>query len=255
MEKENAARNDAKKVLPSVAELLERSSKLHALDVLLATLRQQKPDEKAVVVSNFTSSLDFVEALAHERGYGFLRIDGGVPTDKRQSLVDSFNRASDQRFLFLLSAKAGGVGINLIGGSRLVMLDCDWNPAVDLQAMSRVWREGQKRPTFVYRFIAHGRIEEAILQRQHSKAGLASAVVQTGAGADGEGGGGGGGGGTMMSLTKKDVLMLLAPKPQIRDDGDDGDDGAAADAGDVVLAVLRGELIRAGTLRRTALVK
>ena len=58
-----------------------------------------------------------------------------------------------------------------------------------------------------------------------------------------------------MSLTKKDVLMLLAPKPQIRDDGDDGDDGDAADAGDVVLAVLRGELTRAGTLRRTALVK
>ena len=250
LDKENARGNDATKVLPSVAELLARSSKLHALDVLLATLRLRKPDEKAVIVSNFTSTLDLVEALARDRGYGLMRIDGSVPTNKRQSLVDCFNRTSDRRFLFLISSKAGGVGINLIGGSRLIMFDCDWNPAIDLQAMSRVWREGQQRPVFVYRLIAHGRIEDAILQRQHSKAGLASAVTQ----ADAEGSDGGARGGaaadTMISLTKKDVMMLLAP----RTGNDQGDDGDAVDAGDEVLAVLRGVLARAGILRRTTLV-
>jgi SNF2 family DNA or RNA helicase len=81
---------------------------------LIGALQAQGSGEKVVVVSNFTSSLDKVEALAGLRGWGeVLRIDGQVPTDRRQSLVDAFNRPSDRRMLFLLSSKAGGVGLNL----------------------------------------------------------------------------------------------------------------------------------------------
>ena len=119
-------------------------------------------------MSNFTSTLDDVSELAELRGWSKashqLRLDGSVAIDKRQSLVDCFNREGDKRSLFLLSSKAGGVGINLIGGSRLVMMDCDWNPATDKQAMSRVWRQGQKKPVYIYRLIAIGCIEDSILQ-------------------------------------------------------------------------------------------
>lgn len=79
--------------------------------------------------------------------------------------------------VFLLSAKAGGVGLNLVGASRLVLFDSDWNPATDLQAMSRIWRDGQKKSVFIYRLFSAGTIEEKILQRQISKTGISSAVV------------------------------------------------------------------------------
>ncbi len=150
-------------------DLLNSSTKFQFLAGLVAALQTHAHSsggtvEKLVVVSNFTSTLDQVQSLAAMRGWGdVLRIDGQVPVDRRQGLVDAFNRASDKRIVFLLSSKAGGVGINLIGGSRLVMLDPDWNPATDKQAMSRIWREGQKRPVFVYRLVALGRIEDAIL--------------------------------------------------------------------------------------------
>ena len=83
---------------------------------------------KLVIVSNFTSMLDFTSQLISARGWGHqaLRLDGSVSCDLRQGLVDRFNRASDPCWLFLLAAKAGGVGLNLIGANRLIMLDCDW---------------------------------------------------------------------------------------------------------------------------------
>ncbi len=80
----------------------------------MASLRALSGAEKVVVVSNFTATLDHVEALAASQGWGeVLRVDGKVPVEKRQPLIDSFNRPSDRRCLFLLSSKAGGVGINL----------------------------------------------------------------------------------------------------------------------------------------------
>lgn len=79
--------------------------------------------------------------------------------------------------MFLLSAKAGGVGLNLTGASRLILYDNDWNPSSDLQAMSRIWRDGQKRTVFIYRLITNGTIEEKIFQRQISKTSLSSCVM------------------------------------------------------------------------------
>lgn len=98
---------------------------------------------------------------------------------KRQKLVDRFNDASNPEnpTVFLLSSKAGGCGINLIGANRLVLFDPDWNPAADQQALARVWRDGQRKDCFVYRFIATGSIEEKIFQRQSHKQSLSSCVV------------------------------------------------------------------------------
>lgn len=152
------------------------SSKIRVLDQLLHVLKQT--DEKVVLVSNYTSTLELFETLLTALGFPFLRLDGSTASSKRQALVDDFNRSSpSQCFAFLLSAKAGGVGINLVGASRLVLFDVDWNPATDLQAMARIHRDGQKRPCVIYRFILSGGLDEKIWQRQTTKLNLASNVM------------------------------------------------------------------------------
>ena len=100
--------------------------------------------------------------LASRRRYPALRLDGSVTISKRQALVKQFNDMSANQFAFLLSSKAGGCGLNLIGGNRLVLFDPDWNPANDKQAAGRVWRDGQKKRVFVYRFLSSGTIEEKV---------------------------------------------------------------------------------------------
>lgn len=87
--------------------------------------------------------------------------------------------------IFLLSTKAGGVGLNLIGASRLLLVDSDWNPSHDLQAMARIHRDGQKRPVFIYRLLTSGTIDEKIFQRAITKMGLSESLIGQGAGGDG----------------------------------------------------------------------
>ncbi|KAK2612163.1 DNA-dependent ATPase protein rad54 [Conoideocrella luteorostrata] len=156
----------------------EYSGKMLVLDRMLARIRQAT-DDKIVLISNYTSTLDLFERLCRSRQYGCLRLDGTMNVNKRQKLVDRFNDPTAEEFIFLLSSKAGGCGINLIGANRLVLFDPDWNPAADQQALARVWRDGQKKDCFVYRFIATGTIEEKIFQRQSHKQSLSSCVVDS----------------------------------------------------------------------------
>lgn len=106
------------------------SGKLDVLDNLLQSIRASTND-KVVVVSNFTSALSIIEkSIIEKHGWSFLRLDGTVEQSSRQTLVESFNRCSvEHSFLFLLSSKAGGCGLNLCTANRLVMVDGDWNPA------------------------------------------------------------------------------------------------------------------------------
>ena len=84
--------------------------------------------------------------LKARRRYGYFRLDGTRTTTKRQKMVDEFNDPNNtEKFVFLLSSKAGGCGFNLIGANRLILFDPDWNPAADQQALARVWRDGQKK--------------------------------------------------------------------------------------------------------------
>lgn len=153
------------------------SGKLTVLERMLARIRQDTND-KIVLISNFTQTLDIIERMCRTRRYGCLRLDGTLSINKRQKLVDRFNDIENtEDFVFLLSSKAGGCGINLIGANRLILLDPDWNPAADQQALARVWRDGQRKDCFVYRFIATGTIEEKIYQRQSMKQSLSSCVV------------------------------------------------------------------------------
>ena len=173
------------------------------LDRLLQAL-YKSTEEKIVIVSNWTSTLDIIESLCKSRSYALLRLDGKTSTKERQPLVDKFNRGSRRdSFVFLLSAKAGGVGLNLIGcvqgshcssramltsrASRLILFDSDWNPSTDLQAMGRVHRsappgscnceliarDGQKKPVYIYRLLTACTIDEKIYQvYRHPRAGF-----------------------------------------------------------------------------------
>jgi len=156
---------------------IKTSSKFRVLDQLLRYL-STNTTEKIVIVSNYTATLDLLGQHLASLGLSFLRLDGSTPAAKRQDLVDTFNKTSASRnFAFLLSAKSGGTGINLIGASRLVLFDVDWNPAIDLQAMARIHRDGQKKPVKIYRFLMSGGMDEKIYQRQVTKLGLADSVV------------------------------------------------------------------------------
>ncbi|ETO15974.1 RAD54-like protein [Reticulomyxa filosa] len=147
-------------------------------------MAESKCKDKIVIVSNFTCVLDaIVEMIHHEsRGnkkYPFLRLDGSVKQSDRIKLVEQFNFHSNfnDTKLFLITSKAGGVGLNLIGANHLIMCDPDWNPATDKQAMARIWRDGQSKPCKIYRLITIGTIEEKILQRQINKLELKNSII------------------------------------------------------------------------------
>eukprot|EP01133_Synstelium_polycarpum_P012145 gene12145-14211_t len=159
-------------------DLLEpiHSGKMLFVEQLVKSL--QTVGERVVLVSNYTQTLDVFQDLLKIMSISSLRLDGQVNPDERQALVDKFNDPSNKNYpVFLLSAKAGGVGINLIGANHIVLFDPDWNPAIDQQAMERVWREGQTKPVSIYRLLSIGTIEEKIYQRQLMKESISNSVV------------------------------------------------------------------------------
>ncbi|XP_062836241.1 DNA repair and recombination protein RAD54B isoform X2 [Anolis carolinensis] len=153
------------------------SGKLIVLVQLLRAIHDLRPSERVVVVSNYTQTLNILQEVCKRYGYSYTRLDGSTPVSQRQQIVDSFNNKICPAFIFLLSSKAGGVGLNLVGASHLILYDIDWNPATDIQAMARVWRDGQRHTVHIYRLLTTGTIEEKIYQRQISKQGLSGAVV------------------------------------------------------------------------------
>ncbi|EEC74047.1 hypothetical protein OsI_09041 [Oryza sativa Indica Group] len=115
---------------------VELSGKMHVLARLLGHLHL-KTDDRIVLVSNYTQTLDLFAQLCRERRYPYIRLDGATSINKRQKLVNQFNDPSRDEFVFLLSSKAGGCGLNLVGGNRLILFDPDWNPANDKQVYQR----------------------------------------------------------------------------------------------------------------------
>ncbi len=132
--------------------------------------------ERVVMVSQWTSMLSVLESAIKKRGFSTARLDGSTPVAKRQDIVNAFNNNGIGQ-VFLLSTQAGGVGLNLIGANRLILYDSHWNPALDSQAMARIWRDGQTKPCYIYRMITAGTVEEKIYQRQMMKGELARCCV------------------------------------------------------------------------------
>ena len=131
--------------------------------------------DRFVLVSQFKSTLDGLECGFRKLELPTLRIDGSVTPAARQEIVDRFNKRDSNFPIFLLSSRAGGTGFNLTSANRLVLVEPDWNPAVDEQAISRIFRQGQKREVFIWRLLSSGTIEEKIFERQLFKNDLTSA--------------------------------------------------------------------------------
>lgn len=152
------------------------SGKMLLLQRLLKALFAQK--HKVLIFSQFTSMLDILEAWSEDiEGLHICRIDGNVDQDTRRSQIADFNTNADCR-LFLLSTRAGGLGINLTSADTVILFDSDWNPQVDLQAMDRVHRIGQKKPVIVYRLVSANTIETRILEKASGKRRLEKVVIQ-----------------------------------------------------------------------------
>ncbi|KAK4320055.1 hypothetical protein Pmani_009061 [Petrolisthes manimaculis] len=148
--------HDPKHLLP------ELSGKVAVLDALLALIRSGT-DDQVVLISNYTQTLDLFQQLAALRHYPYVRLDGSMSIKKRAKMVEQFNDPSSKDFIFMLSSKAGGCGLNLIGANRLVMFDPDWNPANDDQTMARVWDGSCRRPS-QHRFIPPRTTHQCTLQ-------------------------------------------------------------------------------------------
>eukprot|EP00892_Ulva_mutabilis_P003145 jgi/Ulvmu1/12831/UM098_0013.1 len=211
--------------------------KLQALRCVIEVAMRQ--GERVVCVSTSTRMLDAAQLLCDRAGATCARIDGSTAPADRQNRVDAFNSPNGQYKVFLLSTRAGGAGLNLIRGSRLVLLDSDWNPAMDQQAMARIWRDGQKKPCYIYRLLVTGLIDEKIFQRQLYKGGL-SGVVGDGGSAPAAAGGksskqkGGGG------FSKDELRKLFSMNEET--DCDTRDVLSAASGGGQVWRDCRGSL-------------
>ncbi|EGG19429.1 SNF2-related domain-containing protein [Cavenderia fasciculata] len=162
--------------------------------------------EKIVLVSNYTQTLDIFETLCKELSFGFLRLDGQVEADSRQFLITKFNDPADQHKVFLLSAKAGGVGINLIGANHIVLFDPDWNPAVDLQAMERVWRQGQEKNYFDKGGFTTDELKDIFSFNSNTSCETHDLLQCKCSCPSNSLGGGGGGGGSKLASYKNDVI-------------------------------------------------
>ncbi|KAL5573518.1 hypothetical protein UlMin_023115 [Ulmus minor] len=153
---------------------VKNCGKMRALEKLL--LSWMSHGDKVLLFSYSVRMLDILEKFLIRKGYCFSRLDGSTPSNLRQSLVDNFNSSPSKR-VFLISTRAGGLGLNLVSANRVVIFDPNWNPAQDLQAQDRSFRYGQKRHVVVFRLLAAGSLEELVYSRQVYKQQLSNIAV------------------------------------------------------------------------------
>ncbi|KAJ8908028.1 hypothetical protein NDN08_008125 [Rhodosorus marinus] len=165
---------------PFGEHLVEGCGKLNFLDKLLTRLKPL--GHRVLVFSQMTRVLDILEDYCCDRmrGFKYCRIDGSTDSESRDAQIEEFNRPGSDKFVFLLSTRAGGLGINLATADTVILYDSDWNPQADLQAMDRAHRIGQKKPVNVYRLISENTLEERVLGKAMQKLHLDSLVIQSG---------------------------------------------------------------------------
>ncbi|MDB4733655.1 SWF/SNF helicase family protein [Planctomicrobium sp.] len=165
------------------------------LDTLIPQLEELiEEGHKSLVFSQFTSMLSIVRKHLDEKGVKYAYLDG--QTRKRQEVVEQFQN-DPETTVFLISLKAGGLGLNLTAAEYVFLLDPWWNPAVEAQAIDRAHRVGQQNQVFAYRLICKGTVEEKILELQQKKRELADAILE-------------GENTPLTDLTAEDLEMLLS---------------------------------------------
>jgi len=160
-------------------KLVESSGKMILLDKLLPKVKSE--GKKVLIFSQFTQMLALLEDYLKTRGYRYEKIDGGVKSKERQNAIDRFNDPNKKRDVFLLSTKAGGLGINLTSANVVVIYDSDWNPQNDVQATARAHRIGQQSEVMVYRLVTSKSYEAEMFERASKKLGLDQAIFMGGA--------------------------------------------------------------------------
>uniref|UniRef100_A0A7E4W0W4 SWI/SNF related, matrix associated, actin dependent regulator of chromatin, subfamily a, member 5 n=1 Tax=Panagrellus redivivus TaxID=6233 RepID=A0A7E4W0W4_PANRE len=176
--------------------LINNCGKMVLLDKLLKRLKEQ--GSRVLIFSSMTRMLDMLEDYCWFRNYQYCRLDGQTAHEDRQRAINEYNAEGSEKFVFMLTTRAGGLGINLTTADVVVIYDSDWNPQVDLQAMDRAHRIGQKKQVRVFRLITESTIEERIIERAEMKLRLDNVVIQQGRLAEAQ-----------KTLGKDDMLTMI----------------------------------------------
>ncbi|XP_047240264.1 chromodomain-helicase-DNA-binding protein 4a isoform X3 [Girardinichthys multiradiatus] len=188
--------------------LTKSSGKLMLLQKMMRKLKEG--GHRVLVFSQMTKMLDLLEDFLENEGYKYERIDGGITGGMRQEAIDRFNAPGAQQFAFLLSTRAGGLGINLATADTVIIYDSDWNPHNDIQAFSRAHRIGQNRKVMIYRFVTKASVEERITQVAKKKMMLTHLVVRPGLGSKTG----------SMSKQELDDILKFGTEQLFKDDGE-----------------------------------
>ncbi|MCJ8728074.1 hypothetical protein PDJAM_G00000090 [Pangasius djambal] len=191
--------------------LTKSSGKLMLLCKMLRRLKEG--GHRVLIFSQMTKMLDLLEDFLENEGYKYERIDGGVTGVMRQEAIDRFNAPGAPQFVFLLSTRAGGLGINLATADTVIIYDSDWNPHNDIQAFSRAHRIGQNRKVMIYRFVTKASVEERITQVAKKKMMLTHLVVRPGLGSKAG----------SMSKQELDDILKFGTEELFKDDAGEGD--------------------------------
>ena len=158
--------------------LIFNAGKMATLDKILA--RMKKQGSRVLIFSQMSRQLDILEDYCVFREHKYCRIDGSTAHEDRIAAIDEYNQPGSEKFVFLLTTRAGGLGINLTSADIVILYDSDWNPQADLQAMDRAHRIGQTKQVIVFRFVTQKAIEEKVLERAAQKLRLDQLVIQQG---------------------------------------------------------------------------
>lgn len=158
--------------------LIDNAGKMIILDKLLKSMKAK--GSRVLIFSQMSRVLDILEDYCQFREFKYCRIDGNTAHEDRINQIDEYNAPDSEKFIFLLTTRAGGLGINLVTADIVVLFDSDWNPQADLQAMDRAHRIGQTKQVYVFRFITQDAVEERILERATQKLKLDQLVIQEG---------------------------------------------------------------------------
>merc|ERR1712045_268851 len=203
-----------------VKAMTKACGKLVLLSKMLKKLKAE--GHRVLIFSQMTKLLDLLEDFLDGEHYKYERIDGSITGTLRQDAIDRFNAPGAEQFVFLLSTRAGGLGINLYTADTVIIYDSDWNPHNDIQALSRAHRIGQKNKVMIYRFVTKNTVEERVTQVAKQKMMLTHLVVQPGMGGKG------------ANLSKKDIddILKFGTEELFKADEEVNEEGEAA--GDIV---------------------
>ncbi|XP_015175312.1 PREDICTED: transcription termination factor 2 isoform X2 [Polistes dominula] len=171
-----------KNLLTSSNPVFEADRLSSKMKVLFSTVKEIiGKNDKLIIVSQWSSMFEIIGShLSSIKGATYAEFSGRVPIKNRQSIIESFNDPNKDPKILLLSLTAGGVGLNLVGGNHLLLIDIHWNPQLESQAQDRIYRFGQKKDVFIYKFICKDTIEERIKHLQEKKLSISENVLSGG---------------------------------------------------------------------------